>query len=129
MLSPEDLRYQFQKMQAFHDQISQDLQVIAQSIGNFKLVQAKYISAKESLKSVEPEAAGKEMMVPITESLYVNSKVKGDGKVVIELGTGYFVEKTISRAREFFDRKIDFVTKRMSELQNVARGKNAEKRE
>jgi prefoldin alpha subunit len=40
-----------------------------------------------------PENDGKDYLLPVTESLYVNSKLDGSSKVIIDLGTGYYVEK------------------------------------
>lgn len=41
-------------------------------------------------------------MIPLTTSMYVAGVMENVDKVTIDIGTGYFVEKTIEQAEEFF---------------------------
>ena len=36
---------------------------------------------------------GKPILVPLTSSLYVSGKLKNAGKVLVDVGTGYYIEK------------------------------------
>ena len=36
---------------------------------------------------------GKPILVPLTSSLYVSGKLKNAGKVLVDIGTGYYIEK------------------------------------
>jgi len=38
-------------------------------------------------------AVGKSILVPLTSSLYVPGKLKNAGKVLVDVGTGYYIEK------------------------------------
>jgi len=40
---------------------------------------------------------GKDVLVPLTPSLYVPGKLKNVGSVLVDVGTGYFVEKVRCR--------------------------------
>ena len=42
---------------------------------------------------MEEKAAGKEIMVPLTSSLYVPGRMDDNKHVLIEVGAGYFIEK------------------------------------
>ena len=35
---------------------------------------------------------GQPLLLPITNSLYVNGKISNNGKVLVDVGTGYYVE-------------------------------------
>ena len=48
-------------------------------------------------------------MVPLTASLYCPGKIRDVNKVLIELGTGFFVERTAKEAATFLDRRIRLV--------------------
>ena len=50
-------------------------------------------------------AEGKEVMVPLTSSLYVSGLMYDNKNVLIEAGAGYFIEKDINQATEYCDRK------------------------
>nr|XP_033778299.1 prefoldin subunit 5-like [Geotrypetes seraphini] len=47
--------------------------------------------------------------------------------VLIDVGTGYYVEKAASDARDFFKRKIDFLTKQIEKIQPALQEKHAMK--
>ena len=48
-------------------------------------------------------------MIPLTESLYVPGKIRDPSRVMVELGTGYYVEKNVKQANEILDRKMKLV--------------------
>ena len=56
-------------------------------------------------------------MVPMTSSLYVPGKLKETDTLLIDVGTGYFVEKTRKEAIDYFQRKIEFVGTQMETVQ------------
>eukprot|EP00730_Choanoeca_flexa_P020173 TRINITY_DN9863_c0_g1_i3.p2 TRINITY_DN9863_c0_g1~~TRINITY_DN9863_c0_g1_i3.p2 ORF type:complete len:163 (+),score=42.39 TRINITY_DN9863_c0_g1_i3:1120-1608(+) len=126
-VTAQQLQGQLQQMQSYKQSLENELQMLSDAITQLKLAQNRYLLGKDSLQAIAPENDGKDYLLPITESLFVNSKLDGNSKVVIDLGTGYYVEKSTAKAAEFFDRKIAFVTKRLEELQKVARGKATER--
>nr|XP_032642674.1 prefoldin subunit 5 [Chelonoidis abingdonii] len=59
--------------------------------------------------------------------MYVPGKLSDVGYVLVDVGTGYYVEKTADNARDFFKRKIDFLTKQMEKIQPALQEKHAMK--
>ncbi|MBA0793210.1 hypothetical protein Gohar_017628 [Gossypium harknessii] len=49
------------------------------------------------------------MSVPLTASLYVPGTLDDADKVLADIRTGYFVEKTMDEGRNYCERKINFV--------------------
>ncbi|MBA0760301.1 hypothetical protein Gotri_023054 [Gossypium trilobum] len=49
------------------------------------------------------------MSVPLTASLYVPGTLDDADKVLADIGTGYFVEKTMDEGRNYCERKINLV--------------------
>ena len=58
-------------------------------------------------------------MVPLTESLYVPGKIKDPSKVMVELGTGYYMEKNLKQAMEFIERKNRLVDANSENIMEV----------
>lgn len=58
-------------------------------------------------------------MVPLTESLYVPGKIRDANKVMVELGTGYYVEKNLKQALELLDRKTKLVDANSENIREV----------
>ena len=65
----------------------------------------KFNESKTALTYMEEKAAGKEIMVPLTSSLYVPGRMDDNKHVLIEVGAGYFIEKNTQQANEYCDRK------------------------
>ncbi|NXV81219.1 PFD5 protein, partial [Atlantisia rogersi] len=101
----------------------QEVEFLSSSIAQLKVVQTKYVEAKDCLnvltKSNEGEGG--------TPGMYVPGKLSDVERVLIDVGTGYYVEKTADDARDFFKRKIDFLTKQMEKIQPALQEKHAMK--
>ena len=67
---------------------------------------AKTQAAKDALANFAASQPGKEMLVPITESMYVKGVVEETKRPIIELGSGYFAETSVDNASQFFSRRI-----------------------
>jgi prefoldin alpha subunit len=46
--------------------------------------------------------------VPLTGSLYVPGTIADSNEVLVDVGTGYFVGKSVPAAGEFIGRKVSF---------------------
>jgi prefoldin alpha subunit len=57
------------------------------------------------------------MFIPLTNSLYVEGEWTDPRRVVIDIGTGYYVEQPIDDAQEFFKRKMTYVKQTMDQVQ------------
>jgi prefoldin alpha subunit len=53
----------------------------------------KFNESKTVLAYMQDRAEGKEVMVPLTSSLYVSGSMDDSKNVLIEAGAGYFIEK------------------------------------
>ncbi|KAF4014027.1 hypothetical protein G4228_005491 [Cervus hanglu yarkandensis] len=95
------------------NQLDQEVEFLSTSIAQLKVVQTKYVEAKDCLNVLKKNNEGKELLVPLTSSMYVPGKLHDVEHVPIDVGTGYYVEKTAEDAKDFFKRKIDFLTKQM----------------
>ena len=60
-------------------------------------------------------SADKEIMVPLTSSLYVPGHME-DKNVLVEAGAGYFIEKDIKGATEYCTRKQKFMKESMDKV-------------
>ncbi|NWH47959.1 PFD5 protein, partial [Fregata magnificens] len=113
--------------------LCQEVEFLSSSIAQLKVVQTKYVEAKDCLNVLNKSNEGKwdppwkDLLVPLTSSMYVPGKLSDVERVLIDVGTGYYVEKTADDARDFFKRKIDFLTKQMEKIQPALQEKHAMK--
>jgi prefoldin alpha subunit len=86
----------FPQLQDVGKQLEQELQHLTASYGQLKAAQAKFRTCIESVNAIKPENAGKEILVPLTGSLYVPGTIADTQRVIVDIGTGYYVEKVSS---------------------------------
>ena len=56
--------------------------------------------------------------------MYVPGKLQDTQKVLIDIGTGYFVEKNVKGAKEYFERRVAHVTEHIERIQAIGQEKS-----
>uniref|UniRef100_A0A3P9K5I1 Prefoldin subunit 5 n=1 Tax=Oryzias latipes TaxID=8090 RepID=A0A3P9K5I1_ORYLA len=108
------------QLEGLKGQLDQEVEFLTSSIGQFKVVQTKYVEAKDSLNVLtENNKAAEQMYVPGT--------LNDVEHVLVDVGTGYYVEKNVKDSKEFFKRKIDFLTKQIEKIQPTLQEKHGMK--
>ncbi|TVU30289.1 hypothetical protein EJB05_21899, partial [Eragrostis curvula] len=67
-------------------------------------------------------SAGKQILVPLTASLYVPGSLDDAENVLVDVGTGYFIEKTMAQGKEYCERKINLLKSNFDELFELVSG-------
>ena len=112
-----------QQLDQFKTQLTQELNVLQESLSRLKMVQQSFVSSETSLDQLQPIEKNKEILVPMTGSLYVPGRLVSNDKVLIDIGTGYYIYKEIVDAKKYFEKKIQFITKQMEQLQPILQQK------
>uniref|UniRef100_A0A668U9E7 Uncharacterized protein n=1 Tax=Oreochromis aureus TaxID=47969 RepID=A0A668U9E7_OREAU len=97
------------QLEGLKTQLDQEVEFLTSSIGQLKVVQTKYVEAKDSL------------------NMYVPGTLNDVEHVLVDVGTGYYVEKNVEDSKAFFKRKIDFLTKQIEKIQPALQEKHAMK--
>ncbi|ESX00752.1 hypothetical protein HPODL_00168 [Ogataea parapolymorpha DL-1] len=104
----------------FKRQLNGELEHLETSYQALKTAQAKYQDCGDNVQRINANDK-KALLVPLTSSLYVPGKVKDSDKFLIDVGTGYYIEKTTEQALEFFQNRLTKLTedsKKLSQLIN-----------
>ncbi|XP_063149954.1 prefoldin subunit 5 [Candoia aspera] len=115
------------QLEVLKNQLDQEVEFLSSSIAQLKVVQTKYVEAKDCLNVLNKSNEGKELLVPLSSSMYVPGTLSNVSHVLLDVGTGYYVEKSVDDARDFFKRKIEFLTKQMEKIQPALQEKHAMK--
>ncbi|KAM3621708.1 uncharacterized protein V6R79_014796 [Siganus canaliculatus] len=115
------------QLEGLKTQLDQEIEFLTSSIGQLKVAQTKFVEAKDSLNVLNKNNEGKELLVPLTSSMYVPGSLNDVGTVLVDVGTGYYVEKKVEDAKAFFKRKIEFLTKQIEKIQPTLQEKHAMK--
>ncbi|XP_053528247.1 prefoldin subunit 5-like [Artibeus jamaicensis] len=115
------------QLEMLKNQLDQEVEFLSTPIAQLKAVQTKYVEAKDCLKVLNRNNEGKELLVPLTSSVSGPRKLHAAEHVLIDVGTGYHIEKTAEEAKDFFKREIDFLTRQMEKIQPALQEKHAMK--
>eukprot|EP00483_Globobulimina_turgida_P002792 UN02797 len=113
-----------QSLRQLQQQVTDQYEYISRNLATLKMARNRFNGSKVILDSYTESNNNKETLIPLTDSLYVPGYLHTN-KVLIDLGVGYFAERTPKQAQKYFDRKVKFVqnkidqlTQKMNEAQN-----------
>ncbi|KAI0289043.1 Prefoldin-domain-containing protein [Russula brevipes] len=104
-------------------QLEEELSHLTNSFAQLKQAQAKFRSCIESAKEIKPQNKDKTVLVPLTSSLYVPGKLRDLENVIIDVGTGYYVQKTRAQAVKHYEEKIEYIKTNVERLQETIQKK------
>lgn len=79
--------------------------------------------ASSCLPAIANIAPGKPLLVPLTSSLYVPGTLADTEKVLVDVGTGFYVEKDVASAQKFYEGKVEELGKNIKDLENIVNSK------
>uniref|UniRef100_A0A673MPN4 Prefoldin subunit 5-like n=1 Tax=Sinocyclocheilus rhinocerous TaxID=307959 RepID=A0A673MPN4_9TELE len=104
------------QLEGLKTQLDQETEFLSSSIGQLKVVQTKYVEAKDSLNVLNKSNEGKELLVPLTSF-----------KTLPKKSHCFLSFQKVENGKEFFKRKIDFLTKQIEKIQPALQEKHAMK--
>jgi prefoldin alpha subunit len=102
------------KLQELSAEVEMRCEQLADAVAQLNGAVARYTEIGEALARLD--AGGQELLVPLSESMYAMGVSEG-GKVLVDIGTGFFVEKTVDDARAFVERKKEYVKTQSAALE------------
>ncbi|KAM3845833.1 prefoldin subunit 5 isoform 2-T2 [Vipera latastei] len=110
------------QLEVLKTQLDQEVEFLSSSIAQLKVVQTKYVEAKDCLNVLNKSNEGKELLVPLSSSVsFLQNNIMED----LQLFDFFFLR--VDEARDFFKRKIDFLTKQIEKIQPALQDKHAMK--
>ncbi|KAI8607356.1 Prefoldin [Chytriomyces sp. MP71] len=107
-----------QQLQAVKKQMDEEIQHLTASYAQLKQAQVKFSDSIESLSNMDGRQ-DQSILIPLTSSLYVPGTLANVDKVIVDVGTGYFVDKSIPDAKDFYKAKVGFLKGNLETLQET----------
>ena len=79
----------------------------------------KFQESKEVLAYLKEHGKGKDVMVPLTSSLYVPGVMEDTENVLVEVGASYFIEQNTEKAQEYCGRKLGLLQGNSKKIQEI----------
>lgn len=144
-----------QQLSQLQQRLSQELEHLSDSHARLRAAQARF---KDCIRSIKDGVEGKDegkwhsirctafcdatptlsantlaptdtpLLVPLTTSLYVPARPAKTATVLVDVGTGYYVEKKTADAIVFYNGKVDDLTKNLADIERAVGSKNQDLR-
>ncbi|KAL8360412.1 hypothetical protein RB601_007253 [Gaeumannomyces tritici] len=113
-----------QQLSAVKKQLDEEVEHLTGSFTQLHAAQGKF---RECLRVVKEQAASSEskrdVLVPLTNSLYVQGKLSDPDRVLVDVGTGFYIEKNAKSAAEFYETKTKELGTNIQGLEAIIQGK------
>jgi prefoldin alpha subunit len=73
--------------------------------------------ASMTLEGIEKEKENSELFVPIGSNSYIKAKLENPDKIIVGMGAGVSIEKTLPEAKEIIKKRIENLDKTRTSLQ------------
>lgn len=101
----------------------QEIELLTNSIQQLSTARNKFQESGDCVKkqsSLEDKAS---VLVPLTGSMYVPGEIINRDKFLIDIGTGYYVEKDTKTSIDFFTRKVNFLNTQIEKYVKIVQEK------
>ncbi|KAJ5691172.1 Prefoldin [Penicillium malachiteum] len=122
------------QLRSLQTRLTSELEHLTTSHAKLRAAQAKF---RECVRSINDGVTGSEaqgttgrdeILVPLTSSLYVKGRLTDREKVLVDVGTGFYVEKTSEKAIAFYNDKVKGLDENLVELEKIVQGKSSQLR-
>ncbi|KAL1807545.1 hypothetical protein ACET3Z_024535 [Daucus carota] len=118
-------RMSVEQLKAVKEQTDLEVNLLQDSLTNIRTATSRLDLASTALHDLSLRPQGKKMLVPLTASLYVPGTLDDSDKVLVDVGTGYFIEKTMLEGKDYCERKINLLKSNYDQLFEVAAKKKS----
>lgn len=112
-----------QQLTSIKERLGGDLERFASSAQILLRTTRTFEQAGETIAALEKSNEGQEVLLPLTQSLYVTGKLADTQKVVVDVGTGYYVEMTTQEGTSYCKRKVSKLHDNLAGIESVIREK------
>ncbi|KAK2609010.1 hypothetical protein QQS21_002380 [Conoideocrella luteorostrata] len=114
-----------QQLAQVKKQLDEELEHLTSSYAQLHGAQNKF---KDCLRCVDSrnaatEASSNSVLVPLTNSLYVKGELSSTETVLVDVGTGFLIEKKLKAAQQFYDGKTKELGNNLKELEAIVQRK------
>eukprot|EP01088_Endostelium_zonatum_P012308 TRINITY_DN26494_c0_g1_i2.p1 TRINITY_DN26494_c0_g1~~TRINITY_DN26494_c0_g1_i2.p1 ORF type:complete len:168 (-),score=32.63 TRINITY_DN26494_c0_g1_i2:51-515(-) len=106
-----------QQLAQVKEQVESEVKMLVQSLNKLKVASNKFLESKQTLDEFNTKNVGREVLTPLTSSLYVKGNISEVEHVFVDIGTGYYIKKDIKGSQEFIDRKLRLIQVNIDQVQ------------
>ncbi|CUE80831.1 prefoldin 5-like protein, putative [Bodo saltans] len=112
-----------EQLSGLKEQLDVDIQSLGRAYDALRGARNRFQDSKGCLEQFKSIQKDQPILVPLTSSLYVNGTVLDNTHVLVDVGTGYYVKQSVSRAQDFFGKRANQMKDSMDNIADHIQGK------
>eukprot|EP00271_Cylindrocystis_brebissonii_P007547 TRINITY_DN21112_c0_g1_i1.p1 TRINITY_DN21112_c0_g1~~TRINITY_DN21112_c0_g1_i1.p1 ORF type:complete len:156 (-),score=29.67 TRINITY_DN21112_c0_g1_i1:399-866(-) len=106
----EDLpKLPVEQLQQIKEQMDNELSVMSDSLGNLRTAMSRVEASANTLMGLSSQTEGKKVLVPMANSLYVPAMLGATETVLVDVGTGYYIQMRMAAGLDYCQRKLAYL--------------------
>ncbi|KAL0939428.1 byr1-binding protein bob1 [Colletotrichum truncatum] len=115
-----------QQLSQVKKQLEEELEHLTSSFAQLHSAQTKFRECLRCVKARPGAHEGeKSVLVPLTNSLYVRGELSDPRHVIVDVGTGFYVEKDTESAESFYEAKVQQLQNNIQDLEVIVQRKTS----
>ncbi|KAL3132864.1 hypothetical protein ABBQ38_006788 [Trebouxia sp. C0009 RCD-2024] len=104
------------QLQSIHEQIQSEMESLAQSSVALQRAAGEYGNSGRALEQLSDQKEDQPMLLPLTSAVYVPGKLASHDSILLDIGTGYFAERTPSQGSDYCKRKVNMLRDNLDKI-------------
>ncbi|CAF3286515.1 unnamed protein product [Rotaria socialis] len=100
-------------------QLQSDIEMLQSSIQRLQYAQEGFGESMVAVQRLPTNNQDNSLLVPLSSSMYVPGHLSDPEHVLVDVGTGFFIEMRPKKAQDYFKRKHDYIQVEIDKLQKV----------
>ncbi|GAX80580.1 hypothetical protein CEUSTIGMA_g8017.t1 [Chlamydomonas eustigma] len=112
-----------QQLTQIKERLTNELQSFSRSGQQLSIAANKFEDSREAVAALSQKKEGHVVLLPLTSSVFVNGTIASTENVMIDIGTGYYVEMSAQEGQDYCKRKVAKLQENLSAVQQLLREK------
>lgn len=112
-----------QQLASFKEQFESEVEGLGRSAGALQSFATEFHQSGQAIESLADQKPGTGMMLPLTQSLYVEGELADAENVLVDIGTGYYLQKTLAGGVDYCKRRVQGLADSMQDVHKMRQEK------
>lgn len=98
------------------DSYDSDIAALGRAYESIRQARNRFGDSKSYLDTFKGYKPEQKMLIPLSSSLYVSGSLVDSTKVLVDVGTGYYIQQSVPRAQDFFGKRMNQMKESMDNI-------------
>lgn len=112
-----------QQLSSLKEQFENELEGLGRSSAALQNFATEFHQSSQAIEAMGDQKPGAPMMLPLTQSLYVEGELADADHVLVDIGTGYYLQKSLAGGVDYCKRRVQGLADNVQEVHKLRQEK------